>query len=199
MLKWLAETVLVIGAFTAAPQGAGAQEVTPPPVPSGLEVEAGNTAFLIGHAVGTQNYVCAPAGNGVAWTLFTPQATLFDDEDAQLTTHFFSPNPQENDTVRAAWQHSGDSSTVWGKVLVPSMDPAFVAPNAIPWLLIQMAGVKDGPTGGNTLSKTTFIQRVNTAGGVAPATGCDKPRDLGKKAFVPYAADYVFYAADATE
>jgi Protein of unknown function (DUF3455) len=38
-----------------------------------------------------------------------------------------------------------------------------------------------------------FIQRVNTEGGLAPATGCDSPTDIGNKRFVPYKADYVFY------
>ena len=40
---------------------------------------------------------------------------------------------------------------------------------------------------------TTFIQRVNTAGGIVPTTGCKSARDTGKKAMVPYTADYVFY------
>ena len=44
-----------------------------------------------------------------------------------------------------------------------------------------------------TLSKTTFIQRVNTEGGIAPATGCEQATDIGKKVFVPYTADYIFY------
>jgi hypothetical protein len=34
---------------------------------------------------------------------------------------------------------------------------------------------------------------VNTTAGVAPATGCALPTDIGNKAFVPYTADYVFY------
>lgn len=51
----------------------------------------------------------------------------------------------------------------------------------------------DAPTGGATLARTTFIQRVNTFGGLAPSTGCDVPNELGKKAFIPYPADYVFY------
>jgi hypothetical protein len=38
---------------------------------------------------------------------------------------------------------------------------------------------------------TTFIQRVNTVGGVAPATGCAASTDVGKKSFVPYAAEYI--------
>ena len=43
-------------------------------------------------------------------------------------------------------------------------------------------------------SGTTFIQRVNTSGGLAPPTGCTAPADIGHQAFVPYTADYVFYA-----
>jgi hypothetical protein len=105
-------------------QPAYADHVTPPPVPANIQVPAGNTAFLEGHAVGTQNYICLPCPNastpptmvcpasGFAWILFTPQATLFNDADKQVTTHFFSPNPFENDTVRATWQHSRDTSTV---------------------------------------------------------------------------------------
>jgi hypothetical protein len=34
---------------------------------------------------------------------------------------------------------------------------------------------------------------VNTDGGAAPSTGCDRPTVLGRKAFVPYTADYIFY------
>ena len=50
-------------------------------------------------------------------------------------------------------------------------------------------------SGSDTLTDTTFIQRINTRGGVAPATGCSGPADIGNKAFVPYQADYVFYRA----
>ena len=45
------------------------------------------------------------------------------------------------------------------------------------------------------LSGTTFIQRLNTVGGSAPETGCDIPTDVGRKAFVPYRANYFFYKA----
>ena len=82
-----------------------------------------------------------------------------------------------------------DTSTVWAR----ATGFATVDPNAIQWLRLQTAGVQVGPTGGGTLAVTTFIQRVNTVGGLAPATGCDNPKDIGRKAFVPYAADYVFY------
>jgi len=43
------------------------------------------------------------------------------------------------------------------------------------------------------MMRTTFIQRVNTEGGVAPAAGCSLPADIGKRALVAYTTDYVFY------
>src|SRR5881628_3674457 len=67
-----------------AKQAAKARTIVVPPVPEKLQVEAGNRVFLEGHGVGTQNYVCKPSGTGVAFVLFTPQATLFDDEGKQL-------------------------------------------------------------------------------------------------------------------
>jgi hypothetical protein len=182
-------------AFTVpAPQSAHAAPNTPPPVPAAVQVPAGNELFLVGRAIGTQNYVCLPSGAGVKFVLFTPQATLFD-KHKQVTTHFFSPNPDEGGAIRAAWQHSRDTSTVWGAVQPgnSSSDPAFVAPGAIPWLLVTAVGAQDGPTGGDRLTATTFIQRLNTTGGVAPATGCSSPADVGHQAFVPYTADYFFY------
>ena len=76
-----------------------------------------------------------------------------------------------------------------------STDRAFVAPDAIPWLLLDVVGAQDGPTDGDKLSETTFIQRLNTTGGVAPATGCAQSTDVGTRAFIPYKADYFFYKA----
>lgn len=75
-------------ALTAALlRSAHADDDTPPPVPDNIQVPAGNKVFLVGHAFGTQNYVCVPSGSAFAWTLFTPQATLFNGDDRQITTH----------------------------------------------------------------------------------------------------------------
>jgi hypothetical protein len=173
------------------PQAAGAQTVTPPIVPAALEVPAPNEAFLVARGVGTQNYACQPAASlgRVAWTLFTPQATLFGDRDEQLITHFASPNPEEGNVVRVTWESSLDTSTVWARAIAS----ATVDPNAIPWVLLEVVGAQAGPTGGKAISGTTFIQRVNTQGGLAPSTGCDRLADVGHKAFIPYTADYFFY------
>jgi Protein of unknown function (DUF3455) len=185
-------------AFTVSRlQLAHADHVTPPPVPSNIQVAKGNKAFLEGHAVGTQDYICLPSGSGFAWTFFGPQATLFNDDDKQVITHFLSPNPFESEMPRATWQHSRDTSTVWAfaTLVTTSSDPVFVAPGAIPWLRLQVVGAQDGPTGGDKLLETTFIQRLNTSGGVAPSTGCTLATDVGKKVLVHYTADYFFYKA----
>jgi len=194
MLPIACATGLALALTISLARPAHAERVTPPPVPAGLGADAGSRAFLVGHAVGTQNYVCLPSGSGFAWNLFTPEATLFSGSGKQLITHFFSPNPDENDTVRAAWQHSRDTSTVWAKLKTASSDADFVELGAIPWLLLDVVGAEEGPQGGDALGRTTQIQRLNTFGGAAPPTGCSASTDVGSKAFVPYTADYFFYS-----
>jgi hypothetical protein len=180
---------LAVAAVSSAAT-ARAEQVTPPPVPASLEVPEGHRAFRMMHAAGTQNYICLVAGQ--AWTFIGPQATLFDDEADQAVTHFLSPNPIEAGLARATWQHSKDTSAVWGLAIQSSTDPGFVTPGAIPWLLLRVVGAQAGPTGGEKLVPTTFIQRVNTAGGSAPSPTCAQ---AGARVFVPYETDYVFYRA----
>jgi hypothetical protein len=179
-------------------QSAAGEMLTPPTVAPQLQVPAGNEAFFAAHAVGTQNYVCRPVGTSVKFVLFTPEAVLTKD-DEQLTSHYFSPNPFEANSeptvhsghmIRPTWRHSRDTSTVWAKA-VPNAVSA--VPDAIPWLLLEVAGAKAGPSGGATLMPATFIHRVNTTGGVAPPDGCNSPSEIGNQAFVPYTADYIFY------
>jgi Protein of unknown function (DUF3455) len=181
-------------------QAAMAQTV--PPVPTEILVPAGNTVYLRGSAVGTQNYICLASGSSFAWKFLAPEATLFvnfrifnQDVSQQITTHFLSPNPIEGGTPRPTWQGSVDTSRVWGKAVASSMDPAFVAPGAIPWLLVQIVGAQEGPMGGTFLSETTYIHRVNTSGGVAPSTGCSAAGNVGAVVLVPYTTDYYFYKA----
>jgi hypothetical protein len=126
--------------------------------------------------------------------LFGPQATLFNDDEMQIITHFLSPNPDEGGMARATWQHSRDTSTVWAMAIASSTDPDFVDPDAIPWLLLQVVGADSGPTGGHRLTETAYIQRVHTSGGRAPATGC-ADATIGNTALVPYTTDYIFYKA----
>jgi hypothetical protein len=166
-----------------------------PPVPTGLGVPDDQELFLAGYAIGTQNYMCLPASGKAAWRAVGPQATLFGvDGDGfveQVTTHFLSTSP--DGTARPTWQHSDDTSRVWGRVVASSTDPEYVAPGAIPWLLLESAGTAKGPTDGSQLAQTTYIQRLNTSGGLAPSIGCRRAADVGASAMVPYTTEYYFY------
>jgi hypothetical protein len=185
-----------------------AAQVTPPPVPDAIAVPAGNSAYLVGHAFGSQGYTCLPTSDGSpAWNpTARPEATLFTDlfgQQFQIITHFQSinANPKPGVTVprsgNATWQASLDSSRVWMvKVngIDAGSDPAS-CPNtgSIQCLLLQSVGNAKGPTGGSLLARTTFIQRLNTAGGAVPTSTCA----VGQTELVPYTADYFFFRADS--
>jgi hypothetical protein len=195
---------------------AHAQSVTPPPTPTLITPPVGNSAFLVGHAIGTQGYVCLPTVPGAStasWTVNAPrpEATLFlslGGQNFQIVTHFLSPNENPIDPTQpvpfgnATWQSSFDSSRVWAAVFNGTMIRAGSDPTSCPntgsiaCLLLQTVGAKEGPTGGTLLSKTTFIQRLNTNGGSAPNDGCFTSADVGKQTLVPYTADYFFYRKD---
>ncbi len=171
-----------------------ADTITVPAVPDNLKITDGAKVFLVGHATGTQNYICLPSGSGFAFQLFTPQATLSDEKQDQIITHFFSVTPKDG-VIRATWMSSQDSSTIWA-ALAPngaSTNENFVEKDAVAWLLLNVVDHRDGPNGGDKLSSTIHVQRLNTHGGVAPKTGCATLSDVGTRAFQPYTADYFFY------
>jgi hypothetical protein len=194
----------VLAAFAGAclallPQGLCAHDLPLPRLPDEIKVPAGHRPFLLGHATGTQNYMCLPSDSGFAWVFVGPQATLFNDAERQIITHFLSPNPEEEDTARATWQHSGDTSTVWATPIASYPESNAVKLKAIPWLLLAVVGADFGPTGGDRLTKATYIQRVHTSGGLAPSTGCTQASEVRTRAFVPYTANYIFYKASERE
>lgn len=192
-----------IGALVAAglallPCGAYAAAVS---VPADLQVPAGHRLFLIGHAIGTQNYVCVATpipGTGdllFTWVPYGPQATLFDGRGRQIATHYLSPNPHEGGAPRPTWQHSHDTSAVWAKVVgLPYSGPE-VEPGAIPWLLLHVEGRQPGVRGRGRLSDTTYIQRISTSGGTPSAAGCYEIAHIGARQLAPYETDYLFYRA----
>jgi len=191
---WTTLVALTAACVVALPRPSHAGTIEPPVVPADLVVSPDHRPYLVAHAVGTQNYVCAPQGEGFAWKPYGPQATLFDDHGHQVTTHFLSPNPDEAGKARPTWQHSRDTSAVWANPVEDSLDPEFVEPGAIPWLKLEIVGRTVG-VDGRRLTDTTFIQRINTIGGIAPETGCSEAGHLGERALVPYETDYVFYKA----
>jgi Protein of unknown function (DUF3455) len=208
--KLFVAALMLAFAFGTATHAA-AQKVTPPATSTDIKPPAGSIAFQFGHGVGTQGYICLPTSPGAttaAWNANNarPEATLFVKpfgQDVQIITHFLSPDAHPNDNApkplpfgSATWQSSFDSSRVWAqkvKAVVAGSEPACPNNNAIACLLLQSIGAQDGPSGGKSLSKTTFIQRLNTKGGLAPLDGCVDFNDVGKQTLVPYSADYFFF------
>jgi uncharacterized protein DUF3455 len=187
--------------------------ISSPATPERITPPAGNSAFLVGHARGAQGYVCLPSANGTSWTAGSPrpEATLFSHvlgEFVQIITHFVSPVEHPNkfspDPPRlgdATWQSSFDSSRVWAQKIekvAAGTDQSCPNSGSIDCILLQVTGEAEGPTGGKSLTKTTFIQRLNTSGGAAPrnSDGCSLSTDIGNQRLVPYTADYYFFRAD---
>ena len=201
--------ISVSGMASAQERAQGNQgKITSPNTPAAITPPAGNSAFFVGHAVGTQGYICLPTSTGASWTVngARPEATLFTNilgEAVQIITHFLSPNANPNGFAptpipfaNATWQSSFDSSKVWGQPIHDiraGSDPSCPNAGSIPCVLLQVIGSEPGPAGGKLLAKTTFIQRLNTNGGSAPATGCLSSGDVANQVLVPYSADYFFF------
>ena len=195
---------------------AQAQNIASPSTPALITPPQGNSAFLLGRATGTQGYICLPTSVGASTAVWTgkparPEATLFQTflgQNIQVITHFLSPDTNPNGALdpvpfgSATWQSSFDSSKVWAAVLKGEMitagpdQPSCPNANSIACLMLTTIGSEQGPNGGTILSKTTFVQRLNTKGGLAPTEGCTTSADVGKQALVPYTADYYFFKKD---
>lgn len=135
-----------------------------------LAAPAGSTLLLHAFGIGFQVY----HWNGTSWGAPTPSATIYADAggNGQVATHFAGPS----------WE-SNSGSTVVGTVL----NRCTVDPASIQWLSLTAV-----PSGNGLFAGVTFIQRLNTAGGLAPATA---GTTIGQEARVPYTADYLFYDA----
>ncbi len=157
-----------------------------PEVPVFLDVPDGNKVSFRALAEGVQIYTAtvSPTNPSVlVWTFTGPQAVLFDFDGGIVGSHYAYAGP-----TMPAWESSSGSLVV-AQRLVP---PVTVDPTAIPWLRLD-AIAAGGP---GVFKNTTYIQRVNTTGGLAPATA---PTHVGQEARVPYTAEYVFYRAEKSK
>jgi len=146
------------------------------PMPAALDPGSDQRALMQLSATGVQVYECR-AGSATgepAWTLVAPEARLFDARGHVIGQHGAGP----------FWMAT-DGSRIVGAVLARADAPVA---GAIPWLLLRTRS-----TGGpGAFERVTSIQRLNTEGGVAPASGCT-PASIGARAGVPYRADYRLY------
>ena len=162
-------------AALAAPAHLAAASPSAPAVPGNLVPPQGNKLFLTADAEGVQIYRCDAGAS--TWTLVAPRADLFAANGHLLGTHYAGPS----------WEARDGSLVTGSRVDGVNMDPA-----AVDWLLLVKKTTAAGPDG-DRLAATTYIQRVDTTGGRAPAAGeCDV---TGETAEVPYTATYHFWKA----
>ena len=163
--------ILTLGIWTSF---AAAQQ--PPDTPSALRVQDNQKLLLQAKGKGTQIYTCKSGDSGPAWTLKGPDALLFNAKGKLIAKHFAGPTWQAN-----------DGSSVKGKVVATAPAPRA---NAVAWLLLSAAAHE----GNGIMTKVENVQRLHTAGGKAPAVGCDAAH-IGTETSVHYTADYYFYSA----
>jgi hypothetical protein len=135
-----------------------------------LQAPAGHKVAFVAYAEGVQVY----RWNGAAWSFVAPEAVLYsgDGEDDEVVgIHYAGPTWESN---------SG------GRVVAAVIDRCTPDPDAIPWLLLGRVS-SEGP---GVFRRVTYIQRVYTVGGLAPA---DPGEFVGEEARVSYSAWYVFY------
>jgi hypothetical protein len=149
--------------------------LAPPAVPDALRVAASEALIAKAAAQGSQIYECQSGDAGSAWKLVGPEAVLTDETGARLGKHYAGPT----------WE-AVDGSKVVGAVAQKADAPGG---GAVPWLLLSAKSTE----GTGKFSHVTSIQRVDTVGGVAPATGC-AAGSVGTRQSVPYTATYYFYA-----
>jgi hypothetical protein len=168
---------LAVGALAAVGLGGGAgpaAAVAPVSiahahdVPDVIKVPAGNKKIAVMSARGVQTYQCV---NG-AWTFLQPDAILRDHGRAEV---LHSKGP--------VWTSTRDGSSVTAAAQASSP-----VPNAVPELLLKATGNR----GSGTFASVTYIQRLDTLGGVAPTGACTE----GITASVPYTANYAFWVAE---
>jgi hypothetical protein len=148
------------------------------PVPANLKPADSEAVAFTWHAVGSQIYECRTGDKGGwAWVFVAPEADLFNQKDEKVGTHGAGPH----------WAALDGSRTV-GTVKARADGER---PADIPLLLLT---AKSAGTPGK-MAAVTSVQRLNTEGGNAPATGCAVRADAGKRAKEGYSADYVFFTA----
>jgi hypothetical protein len=148
-------------------------------LPPAVQVPAGHKVAMETVGAGEITYECrAKAGmpGQFEWFFAGPDARLMDRSGKPVGRYFGPP---------ATWQNLDGSSVTATQVAI-----APAAPGSIPMQLVKA----NAAMGSGAMNGTTYIQRVATQGGVAPAAPCSEAT-LGTKQVVKYQADYIFYKA----
>ena len=149
-------------------------------LPAAVQVPAGHKVVMQTRVSGGDiTYECRAKKDmpsDFEWVFVGPDAKLMDRAGKAIGRYFGPP---------ATWE-SNDGSKVTATQVA-------VAPAGAGNIPLQL--VKANPAMGmGAMQGVTYIQRVATQGGVAPAMLCDASQ-LGRKEIVKYQADYILWKA----
>ena len=148
-------------------------------LPAAVQVPAGNKVAMETVGVGEITYQCSAKKDMAGqfeWVFAGPDAKLNDRSGKQVGKYYGPP---------ASWESMDGSKLTATQIAV--------APNSTGNIPLQL--VKGNPAmGSGAMSGVTYIQRVDTRGGVAPAMPC-AAGNMGARQIVKYQADYIFYKA----
>ncbi|MEP7302558.1 MAG: DUF3455 domain-containing protein [Caldimonas sp.] len=171
--------LLTVAAFSACSMGPMmTPRVDNASLPEAVRVPAGHTMRMATTGVGEITYECrekSAAAGQYEWAFVGPVAMLHAADKRNVGKYYAGPT----------WEAS-DGSKVTGKqvAIAPAM------PGSIPLQLVKT----EPAMGAGSMTGVTYIQRLNTKGGVAPATTCEAA-NKGQRRQVAYEADYVFYGS----
>jgi hypothetical protein len=158
----------------AAPDKPGERTIEPPSLGlfSRIRVPDGHEPALQLAARGVQIFRCERIGNEYEWRFRQPEAELFDAQGQPVGRH----------GANFSFEHR-DGSRLLGTVVAHEKA---AAAETLPWLLLSAKSFGSGALGG-----TSYVQRVNTRGGMPPAAcGAGQANRLLR---VDFTADFVFY------
>ena len=166
-------------AFSVAGLALSALSAAEPDVPKDVAVPDGHKLVASVKAKGVQVYKAVEGkSGGLEWTLEGPLADLSDEKGSRVGWHYDGP----------AWEATDGSKMVRDAAEAVKQAPAPDPKAAIPWLLVKVKVADDKP---GEFAGVVYIQRLNTAGGRAPA---DPPKRIGTRVGVPYTAVYQLWA-----
>ncbi|MES1162724.1 MAG: DUF3455 domain-containing protein [Rhizobacter sp.] len=163
----------LLGACASAPT---MMRVDNAALPEAVRAPMGQKQLMATTGVGEITYECREKKDMAGaheWAFVGPVATLYSGDKKTVGKYYAGPT----------WE-AADGSKVSGKQV--AVAPAM--PGSIPLQLVKA----DPAMGAGAMTGVSYIQRLNTKGGVAPAMGCDA-MSKGKRQQVAYEADYVFY------
>ncbi|TVP44854.1 MAG: DUF3455 domain-containing protein [Halomonas sp.] len=146
--------------------------------PADVQVPGGNTVALETVGVGAITYMCETRDDGsMGWVFKGPSAALNDREGNQVGSYYGPP---------ATWE-ALDGSKITATELA-------TAPNGEGNIPLQL--VEANPAEGEgAMAGVSYIQRLDTQGGVAPNVECGADNE-GAAAVVTYQSDYIFWTAE---